>query len=123
MDIKLLFSAGDNLWLRDDGGTISVGVTSSMLAVLGKPEFVSLPAAGAEIVSGVPFGSLENSKSAFDLTLPFPCEVISTYPEVDLSALAAASDGEVPLLTVRPRTAQWSEGLLDAAGYADFIAP
>ena len=123
MDIKLLYSAGDNLWLRDDGGTISVGVTSSMLAVLGKPEFVKLPAVGVEIMPGVPFGALENAKSAFDLTLPFPCEVISTDSAVEMSALVAASDGELPLLTVRPHTAQWLEGLLDAAGYADFIAP
>lgn len=120
---ELLYSPGDNLWLREEDGNVLVGIAGSMLAILGKPEYVNLPAAGTAIAPGVPFGTLENAKSAFDLALPFPCRVISSNQELDLAALGAAPDGELPLVTVRPDTVRWTDGLLDAQGYAAFVAP
>lgn len=75
-------------WVRDEGeGIASVGVTEFAVKELGDIVFLELPAEGAEVKKGSPFGAVESVKAVFDLNSPVSGKVIGVN-----SALAEDAD-------------------------------
>jgi glycine cleavage system H protein len=106
-------------WLKSDGKTATIGITSYAQDSLGDIVFVDLPKVGTELAAGKTFGSVESVKAVSDLYAPASGTVtevngeLATAPEQinkdahgawmikialknpgDLSALLSASDYE-----------------------------
>src|SRR6059058_6379289 len=57
-------------WLKSDGKTATIGITSYAQDSLGDIVFVDLPKIGAELSAGKTFGSIESVKAVSDLYAP-----------------------------------------------------
>ena len=106
-------------WVREDGELIRVGITEYAQEQLGDVVYVDLPAPGAEVEQGQPFGEVESTKSVSDLYAPVSGtveernELLDDRPElVNEDPLA-----EGWLVAIRPRQRGELEGLLDAEAY------
>ena len=74
-------------WVRLEGERVVLGVTDYAQQQLGDVVFVELPAVGATVERGEPFGVVESVKAVADLFAPITGEVV----EVN-TALAEAPD-------------------------------
>lgn len=70
----------EHTWLRLDGNRAYVGITDFAQAELGDIVFVELPAVGATIEYGEPFGSLESVKTVSELYAPISGTVVEINP-------------------------------------------
>jgi glycine cleavage system H protein len=57
-------------WIKADGSTATIGITSYAQESLGDIVFVDLPKVGTEITAGKTFGSVESVKAVSDLYAP-----------------------------------------------------
>src|SRR5947208_15525256 len=57
-------------WIKADGSTATIGITSYAQESLGDIVFVELPKVGSEITAGKTFGSVESVKAVSDLYAP-----------------------------------------------------
>src|ERR1051325_5586240 len=74
-------------WIKSDGNTATIGITSYAQDSLGDIVFVDLPKPGTEISAGKTFGSVESVKAVSDLYAPASGTVtevndeLATHPE------------------------------------------
>lgn len=57
-------------WIKADGNSATIGITSYAQESLGDIVFVELPKPGAEVTAGKTFGSVESVKAVSDLYAP-----------------------------------------------------
>ena len=110
----------DHEWVRADGSTATIGITSFAADELGDIVFVELPEVGAALKQFAAFGVVESVKAVSDLFAPLSGMV---------SEVNARLQGEPELLNSDPFGEGWiakvdvADGdelkeLLDADGYA-----
>ena len=110
----------DHEWVRVDGSTATIGITSFAADELGDIVFVELPEVGAALKQFAAFGVVESVKAVSDLFAPLS----GTVSEVN-----ARLQGEPELLNSDPFGEGWiakvdvADGdelkeLLDADGYS-----
>ena len=110
----------DHEWVRADGNTATIGITSFAADELGDIVFVELPEVGAALKQFAAFGVVESVKAVSDLFAPLSGMV---------SEVNARLQGEPELLNSDPFGEGWiakvdvADGdelkeLLDADGYA-----
>jgi glycine cleavage system H protein len=109
-------------WVRSPGetdGAVRVGITDYAQDALGDIVYVSLPAVGDEVETGVAIGELESTKSVSDVYAPVSGKVVARNDALDGSPELVNSDpyGEGWLFEVAPADADALDGLMDAAGY------
>ncbi|RLE21682.1 MAG: glycine cleavage system protein GcvH [Actinobacteria bacterium] len=115
---ELLYST-DHEWIRQDGNTVTIGVTDFAQDALGDVVFVEIPDNGATVELGESFAEVESTKSVSDIYAP----VSGTVSEVN-----DALDGQPELLNSDPYGEGWIcriemsnpselEALMDAGGY------
>ncbi len=112
-------------WLDvTDDGLARVGITAFAQDQLGDVVYVDVPAAGATVRAGKPFGVVESVKAASDLYSPLTGTVVEVNGQlVDHPELVNADPyGEGWMVVVRPADAAELDGLLDAAAYAALTA-
>ncbi len=74
-------------WIKPDGSSATIGITSYAQDSLGDIVFVDLPKIGAELTAGKTFGSVESVKAVSDLYAPASGTVteingeLATHPE------------------------------------------
>lgn len=66
----------DHEWAREEGGIITIGITSYATEQLGDVVFVELPEVGRVIEMGRTFGVVEAVKTVSDLYAPLSGEVV-----------------------------------------------
>ena len=109
----------DHEWTRDDGDHVTVGITWFAQDQLGDVVYVDLPAPGADVEKGQPFGEVESTKSVSDLFAPITGtivernEVLEDRPEV----INEDPYGDGWLVTIAPADRSQLDGLLDADAY------
>ena len=110
-------------WTRDDGETIVVGITHFAQDQLGDVVFVDLPAPGAEVASGQPFGEVESTKSVSDLFAPVSGTIVERNEDLDERPELVNADpyGDGWLVAIRPAEPGQLDGLLDADGYRALV--
>jgi glycine cleavage system H protein len=112
-------------WVRASGETLRVGITAYAAEALGDIVFVTLPAVGAELEAGEPFGEVESTKSVSDIYAPVGGTVVAVNEQLDDAPETINSDpyGDGWIVEIRPaggvEAALTAPVLLDAAGYAE----
>ncbi|WP_462186268.1 MULTISPECIES: glycine cleavage system protein GcvH [unclassified Frankia] len=110
-------------WIRLDGSTARVGITSYAQEALGDIVFVSLPDLGSAVQAGESFGEVESTKSVSEIYAPIAGEVTARN-----EALAGAPE----LINSDPYGGGWLveltvadvagvTGLLTAEEYAEHV--
>jgi glycine cleavage system H protein len=109
-------------WARDDGGTVTVGITSYATEQLGDVVFVELPEVGRKVEAGKPFGVVEAVKTVSDLYAPISGEVIEVNGGVgDNPALVNQSPyGDGWLVRIKASGSEYA-GLLSHTDYEKLI--
>jgi glycine cleavage system H protein len=67
----------DHEWCRVEGNVATIGITWHAQDALGDIVFCELPAVGAELSQGQPFGVVESVKAVSDLYAPISGKVIA----------------------------------------------
>lgn len=110
-------------WIKVEGTTATLGITTYAQDSLGDIVFVELPKVGTEITAGKTFGSVESVKAVSDLYAP----ASGTVTEVN-GDLATAPDKinkdahSAWMLKVSLKNPGELNSLLSAADYEKFVA-
>lgn len=112
----------DHEWIRVDGDSGTVGITSYAAGQLGDVVYVELPETGAKFARGDDFAVVESVKAASDVYAPVSGSVmevnsaLSDAPE----KVNAAAEGDAWFVRVKLADAGELSGLMDEAAYAAF---
>ncbi len=114
----------DHEWVRVEGDTATVGITSYAAEQLGDVVFVDLPAVGRILAQHATFGVVESVKAVSDLFAPVGGEIVEANAALDASPELLNSDpfGAGWMIRVRLSDAGQVDELLDAAAYEQLIA-
>ena len=110
-------------WVRLDGQTAVIGITSYAQDELGDVVYVELPSVGEMVSSGSEFGTVESVKAVSPLFAPLAGEIV----EVNEALI-----GQPELVNVEPYGSGWMikvaasipdelDSLLEAAAYEQFV--
>jgi glycine cleavage system H protein len=110
-------------WVREDGELIRIGITEHAQEQLGDVVYVDLPAPGAEVEQGQPFGEVESTKSVSDLYAPVSGTVEERNELLDDRPELVNEDplGEGWMVAIRPQQPAELDGLLDGEAYRRLI--
>ena len=111
-------------WVRVDGPTGTIGITSFAANELGDIVFVELPAVGASLKQFAAFGVVESVKAVSDLFAPISGEVteVNTGLNANPELLNTDPFGAGWILRLSLADADEVDGLLDAAAYRELTA-
>jgi glycine cleavage system H protein len=106
-------------WVRVDGDTVRVGITSFAQEALGDVVYVSLPTVGDAVVAGDTCGEVESTKSVSDLYAPVSGEVSAVNGALDATPELVNSDpyGEGWMYELTVSDAGALAGLMDVEAY------
>ncbi len=110
-------------WIKADGKTATVGITTYAQDSLGDIVFVELPKVGAEITAGKTFGTVESVKAVSDLFAPASGTVTEVNGELATAPEMINKDAHSAwLLKMTLKDPNELNGLLSAADYEKFVA-
>ena len=106
-------------WVRTEGETVRIGITSFAQEALGDVVYVSLPSVGDTVAAGDTCGEVESTKSVSDLYAPVAGEVTAVNPALDATPELVNTDpyGEGWMYELAPSDPAAVEALLDVDGY------
>jgi glycine cleavage system H protein len=110
-------------WLRIDGDTATVGITSFAQGELGDIIYVDIDTVGETIAKDAIFGTVEAVKTVSDLFLPVSGEVIEFNEALKDKPELVNNDpyGEGWMVKIKISNPDEIASLLDAAGYQALI--
>ncbi len=111
-------------WARVEEDRVSVGVTDYAQQQLGDIVFVELPAVGAAVEKGEPFGVIESVKAVSDLYAPVSGVVVEINTDLAEHPEHVNEDcyGDGWMLTIEVEDASDFDALLDASAYRRHVA-
>jgi len=110
-------------WIRPEGGSATIGITSYAQESLGDIVFVDLPKPGSEITAGKTFGSVESVKAVSDLYAPASGTVKEVNAELATAPEKINKDAHAAwMLRVELKNPGELNSLLSAADYEKFVA-
>ena len=111
-------------WVRVEGSTAVIGITSFAASELGDIVYIELPEVGARLSQFSSFGVVESVKAVSDLFAPASGEVTETNGDLRASPELLNTDpfGAGWIAKVTLADASELEQLLDAASYAELTA-
>ena len=110
----------DHEWVRADGSTATIGITSFAADELGDIVFVELPEVGAALKQFAAFGVVESVKAVSDLFAPLSGTVSEVNARLQTEPELLNSDpfGEGWIAKVEVADGDELKELLDVDGYA-----
>jgi len=110
-------------WLKSDGKTATIGITSYAQDSLGDIVFVELPKIGAELSAGKTFGSVESVKAVSDLYAPASGTVTEVNGELATAPEKINKDAHSAwMIRIALKNPSDLNSLLSAADYEKFVA-
>jgi glycine cleavage system H protein len=111
-------------WVRAEGTSATIGITSFAADELGDIVYVEMPEVGAKLTQFGSFGVVESVKAVSDLFAPISGEVVEVNAELRASPELLNSDpfgaGWIARITLADVAEM--ENLLDAGAYAALTA-
>ena len=111
-------------WVRPEAdGTAVVGITHFAQNALGDIVYVDLPAIGASVDAGGPYGEVESTKSVSEIYAPLAGEVVDANAALGDKPETVNTDpyGDGWLVKVRLTDPAAVETLLDVAAYRALV--
>ena len=110
-------------WLKSDGKTATIGITSYAQDSLGDIVFVELPKVGTELAAGKTFGSVESVKAVSDLYAPASGTVTEVNGELATAPEKINKDAHSAwMIKIALKNPSDLNSLLSAADYEKFVA-
>jgi glycine cleavage system H protein len=110
-------------WLKADGKTATIGITSYAQDSLGDIVFVDLPKVGTELSAGKTFGSVESVKAVSDLYAPASGTVTDVNGELATAPEKINKDAHSAwMIKIALKNPGDLNSLLSAADYEKFVA-
>lgn len=118
----LLYTREDE-WLRVEGDRVTIGVTDYAQQQLGDIVNVELPAVGAAVERGEPFGVIESVKAVSDLYAPVTGEVVEVNADLANRPEHVNEDcyGDGWMICIRATDESELQGLLSPADYGRHV--
>ncbi|PKP80487.1 MAG: glycine cleavage system protein H [Alphaproteobacteria bacterium HGW-Alphaproteobacteria-18] len=112
----------DHEWVRVEGDTGTVGITTYAAGQLGDVVYVELPEAGASLAKGDGFAVVESVKAASDVYAPISGAVLESNTGLADAPEKVSEAAETDAWFVRIKIADTSEldGLMDLAAYTAY---
>lgn len=114
----------DHEWIKIDGDTATIGITSYAAEQLGDVVYVETPEAGKKVSKGEGLAIVESVKAASDVYAPIDCEVIegnealSGAPET----VNADAEGEGWFAKAKVLNPAQLDALMDEGAYKEYLA-
>lgn len=107
-------------WFRAEGDIVTIGITKFAADELTDITYVQLPAKGATVSAGKPFGEIESVKATSDLYSAIDGVVVEINAKLDKQPELVNNDSfnEGWMIKVRCGDLSKLDGLMDAAAYA-----
>ncbi len=111
-------------WVRAQGTSATIGITTFAADELGDIVYLDLPAVGTRLERSATFGVVESVKAVSDLYAPVAGEVTEVNEQLSTSPELVNSDafGNGWIVKVTLDDASQLDDLLDAAAYAELTA-
>ena len=110
-------------WIKANGNTATIGITTYAQESLGDIVFVELPKPGSEITLGKTFGSVESVKAVSDLFAPASGTVTEVNAELNTAPEKVNKDAHGSwMIKVTLKNPGELGSLLSAADYEKFVA-
>jgi len=110
-------------WIKSDGATATIGITTYAQDSLGDIVFVELPKVGAELTVGKTFGSVESVKAVSDLYAPASGTVTEVNPDLATAPEKINKDAHASwMLKMTLKNPADLNALLSSADYEKFVA-
>jgi glycine cleavage system H protein len=110
-------------WIQANGTSGTLGITDYAQQSLGDIVFVELPKAGAELVEGKTFGTVESVKAVSDLYAPASGTVTEVNGNLATSPEAVNKDAHGSwMVKITLKNPKELDALLSAADYEKFVA-
>jgi|SRR5437899_6607209 glycine cleavage system H protein len=110
-------------WIKADGATATIGITSYAQESLGDIVFVDLPKVGSDITVGKTFGSVESVKAVSDLYAPASGTVTEVNAELATAPEKINKDAHNSwMLKIKLSNPDDLKSLLSPADYEKFVS-
>ncbi|MEK9896491.1 MAG: glycine cleavage system protein GcvH [Burkholderiaceae bacterium] len=112
----------DHEWIRQDGDTVTVGITHHAQDALGDVVFVELPEVGSTLPAKATAGVVESVKAAADVYMPVSGEITEVNEALRADPALANNNPMDEGWFFKVRLSQPAEldGLMDEAAYQAF---
>ncbi|MDA3032657.1 MAG: glycine cleavage system protein GcvH [Actinomycetota bacterium] len=116
--VDLRYSS-DHEWIRQDGNTVTIGITDFAQDSLGDVVFVEAAEAASVVTVGDSFTEVESTKSVSDIYAPVSGTIVAVNEKLDDTPELLNSDpyGEGWICSIEMSDPTQLEGLMDADGY------
>ena len=110
-------------WIKPDGATATIGITSYAQESLGDIVFVDLPKVGSEISIGKTFGSVESVKAVSDLYAPASGTVTEVNADLATAPEKINEDAHGAwMVKIQLKNPDELKPLLSASDYQKFVS-
>ena len=118
-----LYFTKDHEWVRVDGDTATVGISSHAQEQLGDIVFAEVPESGRRIGKGQEAAVVESVKAASDVYAPVSGEVVEGNQAVadDPALINTDPEGQGWFFKLKLDNPAELEGLMDEASYREWI--
>jgi glycine cleavage system H protein len=118
-----LYFTKEHEWIRVEGDTATIGISSHAQEALGDIVFAEVPEAGKALSKGQEAAVVESVKAASDVYAPIAGEVIEGNQAVadDPSLINSDPEGEGWFFKLRLDNPGEVDGLMDEAAYREWI--
>ena len=110
-------------WVRADGDTVRVGITSFAQEALGDVVYVQVPTVGATVAAGDTMSEVESTKSVSDIYAPVSGTIVAVNEALSDQPESVNSDpyGSGWICEIELSDPSQLDGLLDASGYRALV--
>ena len=110
-------------WIKADGGSATIGITTYAQESLGDIVFVDLPKPGTEVTAGKTVGSVESVKAVSDLYAPASGTVTEVNAELATAPEKINQDAHASwMLKMTLKNPEELNALLSSADYEKFVS-
>lgn len=111
--------SSDHEWIRQDGNTVTIGITEFAQDSLGDVVFVEAPDAASVVVAGDSFTEVESTKSVSDIYAPVSGTIVAINEKLDDTPELLNSDpyGDGWICSIEMSDPSQLDGLMDADSY------
>lgn len=118
-----IYFTGEHEWIRVDGDTATIGISTHAQEALGDIVFAEVPEQGKALNKGDEAAVVESVKAASDVYAPVAGEVIMGNPALaaDPALINRDPEGEGWFFKMTLADAHELDGLMDEAAYREWV--